>query len=326
MTTTALAASSDPDPAREEPARRWRTSKRPLHQRLLWTVRDYAKRVWDKAGEDNVFFLAGGIAFNILLAAVPFCLLLLSGLGYVLNHSAEQSSAEIWQIVDRLLPPHAETAEAPLHKLLNDIINTRGSVGLYGLIGFIWFSTRLFGSLRAVLAEVFDIEQERGIVAGKLFDTKITIVASLLFVVYTVLTAYINVATSRGVRVLTEYGAHVEVMGRIGYYVGTLTASIFLLLMFFALYKYLPNRRIRWQSAAIAAVFTGFLFELARQLFTSYVRNFDPGSIYAGTLYAIVIVVFWTYYAALIFILGGEVGQVYDLRRVRRLQRETFDH
>ena len=44
-----------------------------------------------------------------------------------------------------------------------------------------------------------------------------------------------------------------------------------------------------------------------------------------GTLYALVIVVFWVYYAALIFILGGEVGQVYELRRVRRLQRETFE-
>jgi membrane protein len=36
------------------------------------------------------------------------------------------------------------------------------------------------------------------------------------------------------------------------------------------------------------------------------------------------VIVFWTYYAALIFILGGEVGQVYELRRMRRLQREVF--
>ena len=43
-------------------------------------LRDYVKRVWDNSGEDNIFFLAGGIAFNILLAAVPFFLLLVSGL------------------------------------------------------------------------------------------------------------------------------------------------------------------------------------------------------------------------------------------------------
>jgi membrane protein len=41
-------------------------------------------------------------------------------------------------------------------------------------------------------------------------------------------------------------------------------------------------------------------------------------------LTAIIVIVFWTYYGALIFLLGGEVGQVYELRRVRQLQREVF--
>jgi membrane protein len=45
---------------------------------------------------------------------------------------------------------------------------------------------------------------------------------------------------------------------------------------------------------------------------------------YRGTLTAIVFVVVWCYYAALIFILGGEVGQVFELRRVRKLQREVL--
>ena len=55
---------------------------------LGWTARDYAKRVWDNAGEDNVLFLAGGIAFNILLAVVPFILLLVWFLTYLLNRSS----------------------------------------------------------------------------------------------------------------------------------------------------------------------------------------------------------------------------------------------
>ena len=35
---------------------------------------------------------------------------------------------------------------------------------------------------------------------------------------------------------------------------------------------------------------------------------------------SLVIVVAWVYYAALIFLIGGEFGQVYELRRTRRLQ------
>ena len=288
-------------------------------------MRDYAKRVWDNAGEDNIFFLAGGIAFNILLAAVPFVLLLLSGIGYFLDRPAAESSAELWQFIDSLLPPHAEGDDTPVHALLNEIINARGPVGLLSSIGFVWFSTRLFGSLRTVLAEVFDIEYERGIIGGKLFDIKLTVFATLLFVGYAALSAYLRLATSRGVRLLSEAGVRTELMGRLEYYTGVFVAFAVIILIFFSIYKFIPNRRVRWQAALLGAAFAGVLFEIAKYLFTGYLARFNPGNLYTGTLYGLVIVTFWVYYSALIFILGGEVGQVYELRRVRRIQREAFE-
>ena len=296
-----------------------------LPARVWSTLRDYLKRIWDNAGDDNIFFLAGAIAFNILLAAVPFVLLLLSGLGYLLNQSEAQSSASLWAFIDQLLPPHAQGADTPIHNLLNDVMASRGTVGLYGLIGFVWFSTRLFGTLRAVLGEVFDIEEGRSIIGGKLFDIRITIFSTVLFVLYTLINAYLKLATSRGIRIVERLGLQADVMGRVDYWVGTLIAAGFIVLMFFALYKFIPNRRIRWQSAMLAALVTSTLFELAKNLFTAYVGKFNPGSFYTGTLYALAIVVVWVYYSAVIFILGGEVGRVYELRRVRRLQRETLE-
>src|SRR5688500_20354733 len=82
--------------------------RRPLPKRIAWTLRDYAKRVWDNAGEDNIFFLAGGVSFNLLLAAVPFVLLLFSALGYILDQTAADASSRVWMFIERLLPPHAE--------------------------------------------------------------------------------------------------------------------------------------------------------------------------------------------------------------------------
>jgi membrane protein len=295
-----------------------------LH-RLWWAVKDYARRLWDVAGEDNISFLAGGIAFNLLLAAVPFTLLLLSGLGYLLNESPEQSSSTVWGFIDNLMPPHATSSDQQLHAILDGVIKARGSVGLLGAIAFIWFSTRLFGTLRSVLGEVFDIEQGLDFIKGKLFDIKITIVSTVLFVAYAVLSAYLKIATNKALAALTTVGFQSSFRIRVEYWFGNLLALMFITGMFFALYKFLPSRRIRWLPALVGALFTSFLFELAKQLFTAYIGSFNPGSLYAGTLYGIVIVVFWVYYAALIFILGGEVGQVYELRRTRRQQRETFE-
>ena len=187
--------------------------QRSLAARLGWLLRDYAKRVWDNSGEDNVFFLAGGIAFNILLAAVPFFLLLATGLVYLLNQSPDTTSAEVLTIIDKFMPPHPPGDSGPAASILPEVIKRSGSLTIYSAIGFIWFSTRLFGSLRTVLAAIFDIDTDRGIIAGKIFDIEMTIVSSLLLVAYTALSAYLAIATSRGVSVLADVGLRKELMG-----------------------------------------------------------------------------------------------------------------
>lgn len=298
---------------------------RPLYARVWWALRDYVVRVWDNSGEDDIFFLASGIAFNILLAIVPFILLFATGLTYLLNQSTSAAMVEVADFMDRFLPPRPDGSEAPATQIVTDIIKARGAVGLYSLIGFIWFSTRLFGSLRSVLKAIFDIEHDRGIVQGKVFDVKVTVVSSLLLVLYTLISAYLAIATTRGVSVLMTLGLRQDVMGGVEYTLGRLLAFVSIVTLFYGLYKFLPSKRIRWQTAMLAALFTGVAFEIARAIFASYVKSFHPGSLYTGTLAALVITILWVYYAAVVFILGGEVAQVYELRRVRRLQREAFE-
>ncbi len=288
-------------------------------------MRDYAKRVWDNSGEDNVLFLAGGIAFNIILAALPFVLLLAAGLTWLfpLIYPGQINSAQtVFDFIDRLLPAHSP--DSSLHKLIGGLLTKRDSITAYSAVGFVWFSTRLFGSLRTVLASVFDIETERGIIAGKVFDVKITIVSTLLFVASVAVTTYVTLGASRGAHALVTLGLRNDVMGGLEYWFGRLLGFGFLVLMFFALYKYLPVRRVRAKAAWVAAAFTSILFELARTAFFYYTATFNPASLYSGTITTIIVVVVWFYYAALIFILGGEVGQVFVLRHVRKLQREVF--
>jgi membrane protein len=303
-------------------------AKRPLIVDLGWTLRDYIKRVWDNSGEDNVLFLAGGIAFNLILAALPFVLLLAAGATYLLPLVVRgvdvNSTQTVFDFIDRLMPAHNHGDNSSLDKLVSDLLATRSSVTLYSAIGFVWFSTRLFGSLRTVLASVFDIESERGIIAGKIFDVQITIVATLLFVASVSVSTYVMLATRRGARVLVTLGLRRDVMGGLEYWIGRGLAFSFIAMMFFALYKFLPIRRVKTRTAWVAAAFTSLAFEAARTAFSYYTTTFNPASLYTTTLAAIIIVIVWFYYAALIFILGGEVGQVFELRRVRRLQREVF--
>lgn len=287
-------------------------------------MRDYAKRVWDNSGEDNVLFLAGGISFNILLAVVPFILLLIWFLTYLLNKSSAGANEVVIHYLDRLLPAHEERPDAPIHMLLSDILKSHTQLPIWSSIGFVWFSTRLFGSLRTVLASVFDIDTERGIVAGKIFDIEMTVLATALISVYTLISTYVLLATNSSVQLLEDLGIRHDVMGHAKAYGSQLAAAVVIAIMFFLLYKYLPVRRVRTKTAWVAAIFASVMFELAKLVFAIYVRSFNPASFYTGTIAALAGIVIWVYYAALIFILGGEVGQVYELRRMRKRQRENF--
>jgi membrane protein len=279
--------------------------------------------VWDNAGEDNVLFLAGGIAFNILLAAVPFVLLLVWFLTYLLQRSPAGVIEVVTRYLDKLMPQ--ADAGSPMHKFVADLLSAHTQLGIWSAVTFVWFSTRLFGSLRTVLASVFDIESERGIIAGKIFDVKITVLSTVLITANTLISTYVLIATRSSVEVLEGLGIRKDVMSEARALGTHLVASAILAVMFFALYKFLPIRRVRTKTAWVAAIFTTVMFELAKLVFAFYVTSFNPSSLYTGTLAALVVVVFWVYYAALIFILGGEVGQVYELRRVRRLQREALE-
>lgn len=297
---------------------------RPWWVSLGWTARDYLKRVWDHASENNVLFLAGGIAFNILLAAVPFFLLLVTGLTYLLPAVTRlDPTVATTEFVETLLPPTGVSGQW-VHDVLLDIVAARGTVTIYSGVLFVWLSTRLFGSLRSALADVFDIESERGIIQGKIFDIKITVVATVLFVASTLVNTYIALATTRGLAALQQAGLRKDVMSGLEYFIGRVLVFAFIALMFFALYKFLPIRKVRTSTAWIAALFSALLLEVAKVAFRWVLAGMDPQSIYTGTLAALVIVVVWTYYAALIFLVGGEVGQVYELRRTRHLQREVF--
>jgi membrane protein len=113
-------------------------------------------------------------------------------------------------------------------------------------------------------------------------------------------------------------------MGRVEYWLSRLLASAAVTAMFYGLIKYLPRRRVRWRSALIGAVTTTLLLEAAKSAYVLVVGSTGVGGLFTGVLATVVSVVFWVYYAALIFLIGGEVTQIHEQRRVRAERRETF--
>lgn len=282
---------------------------------------DFTRRVWFKAGDDDIFFLAGGIAFNVLVAALPFLLLLIAVFGFALKRAVDDPEQAAVNYVLSILPP-SQRIVVLTRTLVREVVAGRTQFGIAGLVLFIWTSTRLFTSLRSVLRHVFDLPEERGILAGKIFDLQMVVVAGTLFVLNTGTTIAVEAAQAYGVEWLGLAGrAEMEMLQRGS---ARLLAFGFIFLAFVLIYRYLPLRKTPWRIALVAASFTAVVWEMLKGAFAWYVSTTDYRTTY-GTLATLVLLVLWVYYSAFVFVLGGEVGQVYDLLRRRRKQRELLE-
>ena len=284
-------------------------------QTPMLVVRAFTAQVWKALGDDDVMFLASGVSFNVLLAVVPFVLLLASVSILFLGSTPESAADTALAFLDRLLPAKNWSEGDSVRNTVREIARVSSSVTLYSAIGFLWFSTRVFSSMRSVFQRTFDVPRERSILHGKLFDIVCSLLAAIGITAYGSLTAYMLAASVRGAEVLQRLGVNQQVMGPIEYLLGRLVAFLLVLLLCFAAYRLVPNRPIPSHTAWVGSLTTSLLFEAARTAFGFYVRAFAPSSLYTGTIATLVVVTLWTYYASLIFIIGAEVAQVVELRR-----------
>ncbi len=265
------------------------------------TVTGIVRRTIEAAYEDNIPFLAGALSFDILLTAIPFVGLALAIVGHLAQYQLAIHQLDIHELLQRFLPESSGGESGTfgfIERALGDLIASRGRLTLLAAPLFLWFSTRMFGGLRAALNEVFDTEENRPWPVAKLLDLAMVFLAGTLFLA----NAFASTA-------------------------GGLTAQflplVFSTLLFFVVFKYLPSRRIYWRTSLVASLFCAVAFEIAKRLYALYVARFVTFDRLASdaNLVAFLLFILWIYYTAYVFLLGGEVAETYDLMRMRRLQR-----
>jgi membrane protein len=84
-------------------------------------------------------------------------------------------------------------------------------------------------------------------------------------------------------------------------------------LLFAAMYKFLPDAKIKWKDVWVGAMVTAILFVIAKFALGLYFGNTDPGSAY-GAAGSIILIMLWVTYAGMILLFGAEFTKVYANR------------
>lgn len=284
-----------------------------------YRAREFVRRLWTKVREDDVFFMAGAVAFNLLVAILPLLLLGVGVTGYALAAQVDDPVGAVVSVVLGMMPEAAGGLDVatPVRAIVAGILEQRSGFTLFGGLLFTWLATRLVGTLRIALREIFDVGQDRGILVGKLVDVLVVVLGALLLTLNLGVTITFGAAMSFGVEVLGIGGPVVGIAERL---LGQAVALLSIWFLFLVAYRYLPARRIPWRTALVAATFSAVVHEALKVGFSWYAIRVAVYTSTWGNLATVAVLFFWIYYEAVVFILGGEVAQVYTMRKARSVK------
>jgi len=284
----------------------------PDFKKIVDSVKHYLVGIYYKTDQHHLFLFAGGIAFSLFVCIIPFNLILFWILGYFLDSAAVE--IQINHLIDTIIPyaVYADFAKNVLYKRINEVIEYRNIVGFIGVVGLFFAASGFLSALRTVLNKVFGAAEEYNFLLGYLRDFVFIIIVILIFLAATIFLPLIDI--------LREASQQYEVFEFLQYgifqKIFTSILSIIVIYTLFAwLYRFVPTVKISKRGVRFGALWAASLWEIAKQIFGFYIYNFATyGKIY-GTYALVVVIAFWIYYSAVVFIIGAEMGKLYDEKR-----------
>ncbi len=295
---------------------------KPRHHKLEHRTREFVRRLAEKCDDDEILFMAGSIAFNLVLALFPLVILGIGIVGFLLARFGDPTQYVLSLVTGNLPQGAGLELTAFVERLTESLLARRAGYTIAGSVFLFWVATRLSGSLRVALREIFDIGSKRNPVHGKLFDTVAVLVGFILLTANLGITVFITSTVDWGQGLLGVGGPTFGTFERLLGYVLSF-ASIWILLLL--LYRYVPSRPIQTRTAIVAATFTAVAHESLKFCFSWYateVANYDST---LGNLATVAVFFFWIYYESVVFILGGEIAQVSTMRKASRVGVVTFE-
>ena len=284
--------------------------------------REFVSRVYQKSLEDDVFFMAGSISYSLLIAFAPLFLLAIGLWGYVLRARYGDPSEAIVGLLENYIPASGGDIDllASIESVINGLVASRAGYSIVGFLLFVWLSTRVVSTLRISLREVFDIAHDRGVLRGKIFDLQVVVLGGVLLILNVIITVVLQSLGGWGTELL---GIPEDFLGWTQRTLATLLAFGSIWALFALLYWYVPARRISWRTSWVAATVMAISYELMKWGFSWYVTSVADFRSGYGNLATVFVLLFWIYYGSVVFVLSGEVAQVYTMRKARKVQIRT---
>jgi len=220
---------------------------------------------------------------------------------------------QIINLIDTVIPydTYAQFVKDIIFDRVKEVVEYRNLAGWIGIIGLFFAASGFASSLRTVLNKINGTDIDINLFLGKLRDFLVIIVIVLVFLALILTLPILDFLVS-----FAQSTPYLQVFNQpIFHRVFTSLFSFLLMVLIFAvLYKFMPTEKIRKRSVAVGAIWASIFWVGAKILFGIYLSNFTTFSRIYGAYALGIVVAFWIYYTAAVFILGAEIGKLFDER------------
>lgn len=278
--------------------------------------KDFWKRIVKLLSKNDLFFSASAITFNLFICSIPFILIMISIIGYVLSY--DEALALIIEYGSDFLPSFSyenETSDIiqgseTIEDLLTPLVSARRVFGILGTIILLFFTQGLLHALRHVLFDVFDLVERKNPIMQVVYNFfGFGIFGAFVFFVSLIISfvSFINLS-----QFSVPFTDIVIELPWIYDFLNFLVPIVFTFVVIYIIFRYLSERKIQHRISLIGAATYTLLFELARFIISGYLGYAFTSYRYFYQGYAIAVVIgIWIFYNAILFVVSVNIAKAF---------------
>ena len=242
---------------------------------------------------------SAGMTYYVLFSLSPLLIVMVTIASYFVD--GNQASSQITRLMTAVIP----VSQSLVEQNISRIMQVRNSIGIMGLVGFLWSASNAFSILVDNINRAWPETKQRSFVQKRLLGLVIVgIIIVLLILLMLSTTAY---------SVLSQYALvsflqpDIPAVNPIPIII-RITSWLSPLLFFISLYLWVPNKNVPWKSAVWSATFITLVWKGASLGFQWYLGSgLARYQFVYGSLSTIVVLLFWIYLSSMILFFGAHL-------------------
>jgi len=277
-----------------------------MYKRLK-TTWEITKLTFSDFIEDAALDRAAMIGFYTIFSLPAVLIITIRIAGAVFGNDAVRG-----QVVQQISGIVGHDSAAQIQSIIeNASLSPASTMGtIVGVCTMIFTATTVFVALQDSLNTIWEVKAkpEKGwlkLVVDRVLSLALVVSLGFLLLVSLSIDILLGVVNDFLRQQLSGFAIYLITAGNI------LVSILISIVIFAAIFKVLPDAKIKWYNVWVGATVTAILFVLGKYVLSLYFQH-EPLADTYGAAGSMVLILIWVYYTSIIFLLGAEFTQVYS--------------